>query len=318
MLVRTATLEDAEAIRAIYNREVLESTVTFDLVPRTLAEQQDWQRARAGAMTVIVAELDGVVAGFGALSAYRDRPGYRTSVENSVYVDPAHRGRGLGDALVERLLVDARAHGFHAVFARIVGGHHASIALHRKHGFRVVGTEREVGRKFGQWLDVVLMECLVGDHDRRRPSPPPARHPALDFVDAVNLRSADDRRDRLERILAPEFRYCEPTVAELVRGIGEMDQLISARLARRPHLELVAVGSPETHHDVWRLRWRLHGDPGPTGGLFTGELDPTGRILRIDCFVDAPEGASPHAVDAPEGASPHAVDAPEGASTPDG
>ena len=161
MLVRTATLDDAEAIRAIYNLEVVESTVTFDLVPRTPEQQREWQRARSGALTVVVAEHGGAVVGFGALSAYRDRPGYRTSVEDSVYVDRSARGLGVGDAILGRLVRDARTHGFHAVFARIVGGHDASINLHAGLGFEQVGVEREVGRKFGTWLDVVVMELLL-------------------------------------------------------------------------------------------------------------------------------------------------------------
>jgi phosphinothricin acetyltransferase len=161
MDLRPATLDDAEAIRSIYNVEVTTSTVTFDLVPRTLEDQRSWQTARSGAHAVVVAEIDGEVAGFGSLSPWRDRPAYSTTVEDSVYVDRAHRGGGVGKALLARLLETATAHGFHACMARIVGGHEASIALHEACGFEVVGTEREVGRKFNRWLDVVLMERML-------------------------------------------------------------------------------------------------------------------------------------------------------------
>lgn len=161
MLIRPARLDDAEAIRQIYNPQVLESTVTFDLEPRTLQEQRDWLTDRSGAHAVIVAELDGAVVGFASLSPYRQRAAYSTSVENSVYVHADHHGIGVGRALMQGILDVAMQHGFHAVFAKIVDGHEASIALHASLGFETVGTEREVGRKFGRWLDVVLMQKLL-------------------------------------------------------------------------------------------------------------------------------------------------------------
>jgi phosphinothricin acetyltransferase len=159
--VRLATIDDAEAIRAIYNLEVLESTVTFDLVPRSLGEQQGWLTARSGAHAVVVAEDGDDVLGFASLSPYKERPAYRTTVEDSVYVRRDQQGRGVGKAMLGELLTLATQHGFHAVMGRIVGGHEASIALHQGAGFSVVGTEREVGRKFGRWLDVVVMERLL-------------------------------------------------------------------------------------------------------------------------------------------------------------
>lgn len=161
MDVRVAVADDAEAIRGIYNPYVETSTFTFDLVPRSLNEQRAWLAARAGAHTALVAEDAGTIVGFGALSAYRDRPAYATSVEDSVYVAPDHQGAGVGKLLLGGLVEVAAASGFHAVFARIVGGHEASIGLHASFGFELVGTEREVGRKFGRWLDVVVMERLL-------------------------------------------------------------------------------------------------------------------------------------------------------------
>jgi phosphinothricin acetyltransferase len=159
--IRLAQTRDAEAIRAIYNAEVLHSTVTFDLVPRSSAEQQEWLEARSGAHAVVVAVVGDEVVGFGSLSPFRDRPAYSTSVEDSVYVRDDQRGTGVGRALLDELLKLATQHGFHTVLARIVGGHEASIALHRSSGFEVVGTEREVGRKFGRWLDVMVMQRML-------------------------------------------------------------------------------------------------------------------------------------------------------------
>jgi phosphinothricin acetyltransferase len=161
MLLRLATLDDAGPIREIYNLEVTTSTATFDLVPRSLEDQRAWQAARSGAHAVLVAELGGEVVGFGSLSQWRDRPAYSTTVEDSVYVHRGHHGAGVGTALLTELVATATAHGFHACMARIVGGHEASIALHRSCGFEIVGTEREVGRKFNRWLDVVLMERML-------------------------------------------------------------------------------------------------------------------------------------------------------------
>lgn len=161
MQIRRAEADDAEAIRSIYNPQVESSTVTFDLVPRTMAEQRAWIEARTGAHAALVAEIDGEIVGFGSLSAYRDRPAYSTTVEDSVYVAPDQQGLGVGRELLEALVKTAQDHGFHTVVARVVGGHEASIALHVGAHFEVVGTEREVGRKLGRWLDVVVLQRLL-------------------------------------------------------------------------------------------------------------------------------------------------------------
>lgn len=162
MKVRLAEVDDAEAIRSIYNLEVATSTVTFDLVERDLSEQKAWLAARTGAHTTLVAvDNTGEIVGFAALSPYRDRPAYRTTVEDSVYIHRSHHRQGVGSLLLGELVASASASGFHAIMARIVGGHDASIALHASQGFEIVGTEREVGRKFNRWLDVVVMQRLL-------------------------------------------------------------------------------------------------------------------------------------------------------------
>jgi phosphinothricin acetyltransferase len=162
MQVRLARPADAEAIRSIYNAEVTGSTATFDLVPRTLEEQVAWLADHRGAYPAVVAVDDGdAVLGFGSLSGYKDRPSYATTVENSVYVDGRHRGRGVGRAVLEELLRLATQHGFHSVIARVGGDNLASIALHQTCGFTMVGVEREVGRKFNRWLDVSVLQRLL-------------------------------------------------------------------------------------------------------------------------------------------------------------
>jgi phosphinothricin acetyltransferase len=162
LAIRAATAADAEAIRQIYNREVVGSTVTFDLVPRTPEEQRVWMAEHAGAHPVIVAtDPTGVVMGFAAVSPYRSRPAYAPTVEDSVYVRSDARGRGIGRALLDELLALSARYGYHSVIARIVAGHEASIRLHAACGFTTVGVEREVGRKLGRWLDVVVMQRML-------------------------------------------------------------------------------------------------------------------------------------------------------------
>ena len=162
--LRAAQESDAQAIAEIYNYEVESSTATFDLVPRSLEAQRDWITTRSGAFSAIVA-VDSVarVIGFAALSTYRDRAGYRTTVENSVYVHRDHQQRGVGKLLLAALLDSARDSGFHTVIARIDSQSTGSLALHRSLGFVEVGVEREIGRKFGRWLDSIIMQRMLRD-----------------------------------------------------------------------------------------------------------------------------------------------------------
>ena len=148
MRIRLAELADAEAIRAIYNVEVLESTNTFDMVPRTRDEQEAWILEHSGVHPAswppsrrtrgdrAVGANGEIVLGFGSLSPFRERSGYSATAENSVYVDRAQRGKGVGKALLAELLVLASAHGFHSVIARIAGHNETSIGLHEAAGLR--------------------------------------------------------------------------------------------------------------------------------------------------------------------------------------
>ncbi len=150
------------AIRTIYNVEVAETTVTFDMVPRTLEQQAAWLVEHSGGHPAIVALDDsGTVIGFGSLSPYKERPAYAPTVEDSVYVHRNLRGEGVGQALLAELVRLAEGYGYHSIVARIVGGHDASISLHDAHGFELVGVEREVGRKLGRWLDVAIMQRML-------------------------------------------------------------------------------------------------------------------------------------------------------------
>lgn len=154
--------EHVEGTRRIYNHAIETSTATFDMTRRSHAEQLEWISEHSGAHPAIVAvAADGTVMGFASLSPYRPRAAYSTTVEDSVYVAEECQRRGIGRALLDELLALASAHGFHAVIARVAGGNDPSVALHQACGFDVIGVEKEVGRKFGRWLDVVCLQKLV-------------------------------------------------------------------------------------------------------------------------------------------------------------
>jgi phosphinothricin acetyltransferase len=159
--VRLATLDDAEAIMAIYNVEVEQHLSTFDLVTRTIDDQRAWLAQRSGAFSAVVAIIDDDVVGFASLSPYKERAAYRTTVEDSVYVSRRHPRLGIGRTLMEHVIGIARDSGFHSVIARIEASGTASRALHEACGFELVGIEREVGRKFNRWLDVAVMQLLL-------------------------------------------------------------------------------------------------------------------------------------------------------------
>lgn len=165
MRLRLVEPGDAEPIRAIYNHEVVTGTNTFDIVTRTAEDQRAWIERHQGAHPAIVGVAEPpdapAVLGFAVVSPFRDRAAYATTVEDSVYVHRAQRGRGVGRALLEELLRLAGAHGFHAVIARISSENAASLRLHEACGFTVVGVEREVGRKHGRWLDVVELQKML-------------------------------------------------------------------------------------------------------------------------------------------------------------
>jgi L-amino acid N-acyltransferase YncA len=176
MKVRLVEVGDAPALALIYNPEVLETTNTFDLVARGLDEQVEWIEAHWAVHPCLVAVNEDddlgeagargeLILGFAVASPFRDRPAYATTVESSVYVLRAARGRGVGERLLRELVDTARVVGFHCLIARIVGENEGSIRLHEKCGFTLVGTEIEVGRKHGQWLDVVEYQYVVDSPD---------------------------------------------------------------------------------------------------------------------------------------------------------
>ena len=162
--VRPCTREDLPEVRAIYALEVREGTASFELEPPSLAEMSARFAAieRAG-LPYLVVELEERIAGYAYAGPYRARPAYRHTVEDSVYVARFARRQGVGRALLDAVIEHATARGMRQMVA-IIGdsAHLASIELHRRAGFRLVGTLESVGWKFGRWLDTVIMQRSLG------------------------------------------------------------------------------------------------------------------------------------------------------------
>jgi len=161
--VRPAIRSDCPGILAIYNHAVLHTTASYDEQPRSLEHRLEWFDAHQRdnyPVFVVVTGSDEVV-GWSALNRFHDRVGYRFTCDNSIYIDEAWRGRGLGHHLLVPLLHAASDRGLHSILAVVDSGNEASIRLHARHGFVQVGLFKEVGFKFGRWLDVVYMQWLA-------------------------------------------------------------------------------------------------------------------------------------------------------------
>jgi L-amino acid N-acyltransferase len=171
-ILRPATESDLIAINDIYNYYVLHSTCTYQEEPEPLDGRRKWFNHHGDKHPVIVAEaVDGQVVGWGSLSAFHDRSAFRRTVENSIYVHHQYRRRGIGSLLLQELIVRARNLGHRVIIAGIDGEQTASFTLHTQFHFEKVGRFRQVGFKFGRWLDVVYMELCL---DAPAPKPPPS------------------------------------------------------------------------------------------------------------------------------------------------
>ena len=157
-LIRQATGSDLGEILAIHNTAVRQSLAIWTDAEETLADREAWLAGHCAAHEpVLVAEVDGAVAGYATYSQFRPKSGYRHSVENSVYVHEDFQRRGIGRLLMQQLIAEARAAGIHVVVAGIDAGNAGSIALHRQLGFGEPVVLREVGLKFDAWLDLAFM-----------------------------------------------------------------------------------------------------------------------------------------------------------------
>ena len=160
-IIRAATAADLFSINDIYNHFVLHSTCTYQEEQETIDAREKWFRHHGEKHPIVVAEMAGDVVGWGSLSVYRARSAYRQTVEDSVYVRHKHHGCGIGSLILAELISRARALGHHAIIAGIDAEQNASVALHAKFGFERTGCLRQVGFKFGRWLDVIYMELLL-------------------------------------------------------------------------------------------------------------------------------------------------------------
>lgn len=164
MLVRDATPNDLPGILEIHNEAIANSTAIWDETPADLDERRSWfdDRHRRG-FPILVADIDGRVAGYASYGAWRPKSGYRHTVENSVYVHVDFHRRGIATALMTELIGRARAAGIHVIVASVEASNATSIALHERFGFRVVAQMPGVGRKFGRWLDMTYMQLTLPD-----------------------------------------------------------------------------------------------------------------------------------------------------------
>ncbi|KAB0266444.1 GNAT family N-acetyltransferase [Microvirga brassicacearum] len=164
ILLRPSIEADIPAITAIYADAVVHGTASFELVPPTEAEMARRRAALVEAdFPYLVAERDGAVQGYAYAGAYRPRPAYRSTVEDSIYVAPDAQGSGVGRLLLRRLIDEAEARDFRLMVAVIGDAEsHGSIGLHRSLGFEMVGTLPGIGYKHGRWLASVLMQRRLG------------------------------------------------------------------------------------------------------------------------------------------------------------
>ncbi|THD74661.1 N-acetyltransferase family protein [Thalassobius vesicularis] len=168
MHLRDATPADAGQIAEIYNHAVVNTTAIWNDVQVDAANRVAWMQTRQGdGFPVIVAEVDGQVAGYASYGPWRAFDGYRATVEHSVYVHPGRHGGGIGRTLMEALIARARADGKHVMVAGIEAGNAASIHLHEKLGFQTVAQMPQVGQKFERWLDLTFLQLVLDD----RPAP---------------------------------------------------------------------------------------------------------------------------------------------------
>jgi len=159
--IRAATVADADAICRIYNQGIEDRVATLETELRTPDERRQWLAGRSPRHPVIVAEYDRQLVGWASLNVFNARAAYRFVADISVYVDRAARGKGVGNALMPRLVELGREHGFHKLVLSAFPTNTGGIALYTKHGFRTVGIHQEQGQLDGHWVDTIIMEKIL-------------------------------------------------------------------------------------------------------------------------------------------------------------
>src|SRR6201995_870986 len=171
MIVRGATADDAEALAAIYGHHVLHGFGTFEEEPPSAAEMETRRRTvQEKGLPYLVAELDGQVLGFAYAGPFRPRAAYRYTLEDSVYVAPEAKGKGVGRAVLSAVIAACEALGVRQLMA-VIGdsGNSGSVGLHKALGFEQTGVGRSVGFKHGRWVDIVHMQKPLNGGDTRLP-----------------------------------------------------------------------------------------------------------------------------------------------------
>jgi L-amino acid N-acyltransferase len=159
--IRRAELADASAIAEIYNEAIATTTATFDTEPKSVAERTQWLQSHDDRHPVLVAVVNGQVAGWASLTRWSERPAYDDTAETSFYVHSTSRGQGVGRQLKDAIIAEARRLGFHTLIARVAEGSAESLHLNERAGFVHVGVLKEVGRKFGRLLDVHILQKML-------------------------------------------------------------------------------------------------------------------------------------------------------------
>ena len=158
--IRHAAIDDNAAIMDIYNEAVLNTAATFDTEPRTSEKQLEWWSKHKNNHPILIAEQEGKIIGWASLSPWSDRCAYDTTVEVSVYIHKDYRGQGSGSRLLELITIEGKGLGNHTVLSRITQGNESSIHIHEKVGYQTIGIMKEVGFKFGKFLDVHMMQIV--------------------------------------------------------------------------------------------------------------------------------------------------------------
>jgi len=160
--IRTAKEDDLPQLLDIYNEVIANTTAVYQYEPHTLEMRKEWfETKQQQGFPVFVAEEENVILGFSTFGAFRNWQAYKFSVENSVYVDAKHRGKGIGKLLLQPLIDEAKRMNMHTIVAGIDATNEASIALHKQFGFVEVAYFKEVGFKFERWLDLKFLQLII-------------------------------------------------------------------------------------------------------------------------------------------------------------
>lgn len=172
LVIRAARSGDVPAINELYNQFVADTAITFDVEPSSLEKRMEWFQkfSTTGPLRLLIAEVEGIFAGYVGTLQFRVKEAYRTSVETTIYIDPDFHGRGVGLRLYNGLFDALRDEDVHRAYAGITVPNEASIALHERAGFHHIGTFSEVGYKMGKYQDVAWYERAVNMAENRHNS----------------------------------------------------------------------------------------------------------------------------------------------------